>query len=156
MGVFSIVKEHLQVFKVGFKNLFKPDRMTIMYPDEEPDYGPLTRGWIKLDVKKCTGCAMCARICPTNAIKMYTRPDKKKSPGIDYGRCIMCYFCVDACPADALTRTTIKCLAWYSLTEMKYRPETEVEEPTIETPRPRAVKVSYDSSNGRIIKIRIE
>jgi Na+-translocating ferredoxin:NAD+ oxidoreductase subunit B len=46
----------------------------------------------------CTGCGMCARICPTEAI----RGEKKAPHGIDEGLCIACGACGRVCPAAAV------------------------------------------------------
>lgn len=48
--------------------------------------------------KTCKGCAVCSKICPTNAIVM--RYDKRGElyAEIDYKKCIYCMKCYTACP----------------------------------------------------------
>jgi NADH-quinone oxidoreductase subunit F len=47
---------------------------------------------------KCTGCTLCAKVCPTKA----ARGERKKVHDIDQGACIRCGLCVDACGFDAI------------------------------------------------------
>ncbi len=47
---------------------------------------------IRLIIEKCTGCTLCAKICPFDAIRI---TDKKAS--IDFNKCNLCGACVDAC-----------------------------------------------------------
>lgn len=48
---------------------------------------------------KCTGCNMCADICPRKAI-YYEKDDEGFSiPKVDYEKCVKCGLCVKKCPA---------------------------------------------------------
>ncbi len=55
-----------------------------------------------VDPDKCTGCRMCLRKCPANAID----GDKKKIHIIDQDKCTTCGVCFDVCPKnfDAVLR----------------------------------------------------
>ena len=50
--------------------------------------------------KKCTGCGLCQRQCPENAIS----GDKKQPRKIDQNLCIKCGACYDVCKFDAIKR----------------------------------------------------
>ncbi|MBN2547350.1 MAG: 4Fe-4S binding protein [Spirochaetes bacterium] len=52
---------------------------------------------VKVDESKCTGCGVCADVCPMEAIKVN---DKAK---IDEDACTECGTCVDECPNGALS-----------------------------------------------------
>lgn len=49
------------------------------------------------DVRKCTKCAICKRVCPTGNDEVYLEKDKKN---INTQDCVMCFECVDKCPED--------------------------------------------------------
>jgi len=55
---------------------------------------------MKVDLKKCTGCAFCARDCPVAAVRMV----KKKAVIGD--KCTDCGACIRVCEAEALTHET--------------------------------------------------
>lgn len=57
--------------------------------------------WV--DESKCTGCGLCAKECPTNAISM-----KKGKAGIDMDECIRCGKCHDVCPQEAVRHDSEK------------------------------------------------
>ena len=46
---------------------------------------------------KCTGCGLCVRQCPVNAISM-----KEGKAEIDMDKCIRCGKCHDICPQEAV------------------------------------------------------
>lgn len=47
----------------------------------------------------CTHCAICDKVCPTDAIHM----NEQKLPVIDYPECILCGQCVRKCPKQTLS-----------------------------------------------------
>jgi len=53
-----------------------------------------------IDAKKCTGCQLCAKNCPTGA----ATGEKKKPHKIDLKKCIKCGICYDVCKFDAVVR----------------------------------------------------
>jgi NADH-quinone oxidoreductase subunit F len=52
----------------------------------------------EIDPEKCTGCTLCARKCPVDAIA----GEKKQLHVIDQDRCTKCGACRDACKFDAV------------------------------------------------------
>ena len=51
---------------------------------------------VMISSKKCTGCHMCTRVCPTDAIS--GKPKEKHA--IDQQLCISCGSCFDVCPEE--------------------------------------------------------
>jgi formate hydrogenlyase subunit 7 len=49
------------------------------------------------------GCAACAAICPTEAIRINLDQAETDRLEVDYGRCVVCQLCVEACPTGAAT-----------------------------------------------------
>ncbi len=62
---------------------------------------------IQVIIEKCTGCTLCVKTCPFDAIRMM---DKKAS--IDLNKCTLCGACVSACKFKAilLEKTPAKCV----------------------------------------------
>ena len=61
---------------------------------------------IHIVIEKCTGCTMCVKVCPFDAIRIMDR-----IAVIDYNKCTLCGACVDACKVKAilLEKTPEKC-----------------------------------------------
>ena len=61
---------------------------------------------ISIIIEKCTGCTLCVKVCPFDAIRMM---DKKAQ--IDLNKCTLCGACRDACKFKAvlLEKTPAKC-----------------------------------------------
>ncbi len=55
--------------------------------------------WVKpkADYTICTGCQVCAKGCPVNAITMV-----ENHPVMDYTKCINCMCCNESCPENAI------------------------------------------------------
>lgn len=90
------------LIKEVWNNLLKKPA-TIKYPFEKPPVSRIYRGKHELVRERCTGCGLCAAICPSFAINMKT-VDEKIFPEIDLGKCIFCYQCEDVCPRGAIKR----------------------------------------------------
>jgi NAD(P)H-quinone oxidoreductase subunit I len=61
---------------------------------------PNFRGKIVYERDACTGCTLCARVCPSNAIDVL--PETKRMR-IWISSCIFCSQCTDACPKNGLS-----------------------------------------------------
>lgn len=58
------------------------------------------RGKIQYDKEKCTGCKLCLKVCPSEAIE-FKETDKKIK--IYLARCTFCSQCNDICPVNCLS-----------------------------------------------------
>lgn len=52
---------------------------------------------LKINTHKCTGCGLCAAVCP---MKNITLVDGRAKSG---NQCTMCYRCINRCPRQAIT-----------------------------------------------------
>jgi NADH-quinone oxidoreductase subunit F len=53
----------------------------------------------RVDKKKCNGCGLCVKACPSKAITLVA---KKQPVVLDQTKCIKCGGCFDACRRDAI------------------------------------------------------
>lgn len=60
------------------------------------------RGKIGYNPEGCTACAMCARVCPANAIEVNR---EEKTVTVYVGHCIQCGQCTEVCPKNNLFMT---------------------------------------------------
>ena len=61
-------------------------------------YGPVN---IKIEKTLCTMCEVCAKLCPTSALKIEGNEDKVKLVFIQ-SNCVACGYCEEVCPENAL------------------------------------------------------
>ncbi len=52
---------------------------------------------LKILENKCTGCVHCMRVCPTDAIRIFSG-----KAHVDQNRCVDCGECLNACPMNAI------------------------------------------------------
>jgi len=58
---------------------------------------------VVINEDKCSGCMLCLKACPFNAIKVGEPKDGKKHKAlIDYSLCKGCGVCIPSCPTKAL------------------------------------------------------
>lgn len=104
--ILALVLGHLTVFKHVFK---RP--VTLEYPEKKAELNDKFRGVHKLDVKKCTACGTCQRVCPSfGTIEIVKEKNEEgkfyaKEYSIDLNKCIFCGNCTQYCPFDAIKMT---------------------------------------------------
>lgn len=84
-------------------SLFKRP-MTELYPFERHPAPERLRGKLTWNPEKCTGCALCSKDCPSNAIELITLDKKAKRFVMEYhaDRCTYCAQCVQNCRFECL------------------------------------------------------
>ena len=78
---------------------------TQLYPAERTEPPKRYRGALDYDPKLCTGCSLCAKDCPSEAISMVVNDKQTKSFVLRYqvDRCIFCAQCTENCRFNCLT-----------------------------------------------------
>lgn len=114
----EIVKGFMISGKHAGRYLLGKGSVTFEYPEVKREQPPFFRGRHRLQrfedgLERCVGCALCAAVCPSEAIYLEAAentPDHKVSHGERYAeiyqihllRCIFCGFCEEACPENAI------------------------------------------------------
>jgi formate hydrogenlyase subunit 6/NADH:ubiquinone oxidoreductase subunit I len=84
--------------KTALKNL-NSRPATLMYPKKKRVFYARTRGHIAIGIESCIFCGICAKKCPSGAIRV----DKTgKVWEIDRLKCVQCNACVESCPKKCL------------------------------------------------------
>jgi formate hydrogenlyase subunit 6/NADH:ubiquinone oxidoreductase subunit I len=86
-----------------WRSLFRKPA-TRKYPFERHPAPARLRGVLHFNPEKCTGCGMCIRDCPANAIELLTLDKKNKRFVLRYhiDRCTYCAQCIETCSYNCL------------------------------------------------------
>jgi len=81
--------------------------VTERYPFERRPTPERLRGQIQFDAAKCTGCKICMRDCPANALELVVvdKATKRFAMKFHTDRCTYCAQCVVSCNFDSLSMT---------------------------------------------------
>ncbi len=87
------------------------EEITQQYPEERREPSERFRGFLRNDIKACTSCTMCVKVCPVDCISLESvrGADKKMvlvSYDINIARCMYCGLCVEVCPTKSLKHTS--------------------------------------------------
>ena len=93
------IAKHLPPSVTGFLAKVAEGKATVSPP---VPVGKGYKGLIGYEKEKCTGCGMCAKVCPAHAIEI--RKEEKRIT-IFAGQCIQCEQCVEVCPFGCLWMT---------------------------------------------------
>lgn len=106
--------EVIKGLALTFRYMLSP-AVTRQYPKEKRPAKPGFRGLHAFVVEpdtgkeRCIACGLCAAICPSKCIYIYTKEEEgRKVPEryeIEILRCVYCAFCVEACPVGAIALT---------------------------------------------------
>ncbi|HHX86843.1 MAG TPA: 4Fe-4S binding protein [Firmicutes bacterium] len=113
-----------KVFPELMKCLTSPPA-TVDFPKSEVPVPPDYRGKPVLIQEKCTGCGLCKRDCPAEAIEMVDVGAKRPKPSFDYARCAFCAQCAESCRSEAIEITAEHHLAVYSKEDLYWAPQYE-------------------------------
>jgi len=94
---------------------------TAGYPFDKPQLQDNYRGQMELDMKKCVGCGICSRDCPSGAIQMVDFYGKKR-PQFRLDKCLFCYQCADSCTRKAINNSTVYELATVDKASLTMKP----------------------------------
>ena len=97
-------------FLTTLRHLFRKP-VTIQYPEERREPAARFRGLHALrrypesGEERCISCCLCAKICPTQCIRLVTSGEERKvidTYDVDLGHCLFCGLCAEVCPEEAI------------------------------------------------------
>ena len=111
-GKTSYLRAALKGMALTFRHMVKPDKVTLNYPEEQPDLSRRWRGTHVMETHadgrpKCVACGLCPTVCPANCIRLVGGEDDNGNRypvvyEIDEFRCIFCGMCQEVCPVEAI------------------------------------------------------
>jgi NADH-quinone oxidoreductase chain I len=108
-------------FWITFRTLFRRP-VTIQYPEERREPAVRFRGLHALrrypdtGEERCISCCLCAKICPTQCIRLVTSGEERKvidEYDVDLGHCLFCGLCAEVCPEEAIVLSRRYEASWY-------------------------------------------
>jgi formate hydrogenlyase subunit 6/NADH:ubiquinone oxidoreductase subunit I len=87
-----------KITRVVLRSLVKKPA-TYAYPNANRTWHERTRGRVRLEEKDCILCGICAKKCPTDAIKVNR---EERTWTIERMSCVLCGSCVEFCPKKCL------------------------------------------------------
>ena len=78
---------------------------TLPYPMQPRVMPPNFRGKLVFHPERCTGCKLCQKDCPAEAVEIRKVADKQFEAHFRFDHCIYCAQCVDSCNRDAIEST---------------------------------------------------
>ena len=96
---FKTINEEVEKFKVEDFALFDFNNEKELHnSNQQKTYFKLHQKRVHIKPKKCKGCGVCSKICPTDAIMMKYDKNGELYAEIDYNKCIFCFRCREMCP----------------------------------------------------------
>ena len=122
--------------------------VTEKYLFEKPETADRFRGKLHFDPSKCTGCNLCSKDCPANALQIVIidRAAKRFVARYNVARCVYCGQCVQSCKFKCLgmSKDDWELAALHKETfEVKYGREEDISTllERLANPQPEAQKV---------------
>ena len=93
----------LSFFKISIYFIWEVIYQTLLFRKSQNRPHSFYPIWKRDEGKsKCTGCNICSKVCPVNAIQIKMRKNSVEKFEIKLDACYGCDICVDVCPYDLL------------------------------------------------------